>query len=314
MNKYPLSPDLANLPAIIAEPWVQLGPGQVFPTMEGADFDRDGNLLVCHRTRPWSDVVRIRPNGEFETIYHNDDSSLVGVAVHKDGRIFTVDIRFPDSNDDGALIELDADGNYRRELFSLAGKRLKPNDLAFDDLGDLYVSDFRGDRNDPSGGIYKLTQASDYTEMKPVVCGLASPNGVAFSPDFKLLWTGETTRNCVTRIMLDNRHELHSHFLSVLPTYQGVGFEVMDSTKVDAEGNVYQAVMYGGRVLVLNSSGIPIANVLLSDRGEGGCMYSPNLALSPDKPEGYIVTSGTCGAWIYKFKAFAPGAPLYSHM
>lgn len=310
MSRYPLSPDLAGLPVITAYPWVQLGPGQPFPTMEGADFDREGNLLVCHRTKPWSDLVRISPNGEFETIYHHDDAALIGVAVHRDGRIFTVDI----DGGGGRLIELNPDGSCRRELFELCGKRLKPNDLAFDPEGNLYVSDFRGDRNDPCGGIYRLTQASDYTQMELLVGNLACPNGVAFSPDFKLLWTGETARNCVTRIMLDENRNLSRHFLSVLAAYQGTGFEVMDSNKVDAQGNVYQAIMYGGRALVLNSAGIPIANVLLSDREDGGCLYSPNLAISPDRPEGYLVTSGPKGAWVYRFEALAPGAPLYSHM
>lgn len=307
MKRYPLSPDLAGLPVITAEPWLKIGPGQTFPTMEGADFDREGNLLVCHRTRPWSDVVRISPDRQYETIYHHDDAELIGVAVHKDGRIFAADI----NGGGGRLIELGPDGSCHREL---CGKRLKPNDLAFDQEGNLYVSDFRGDRNNPSGGIYRLTQASDYTDMELTAGGLAAPNGVAFSPDFKLLWTGETTRNCVTRIMLDENRNLSGNFLSVLTAYQGTGFEVMDSTKVDTLGNVYQAVMYGGRALVLNNAGIPIANILLSDREEGGCMYTPNLAISPDSADGYILTSGTNGAWIYHFEALAPGAVLYSHM
>ena len=165
MNKYPLSSDLAGLPVITAHPWVQLGPGELFPTMEGADFDRDGSLLVCHRTKPWSDLVRIRPDGTYETIYHHGDAALIGVAVHKDGRIFTVDI----DGGGGRLIELEPDGTSRRELFEMCGDRLKPNDLAFDQRGDLYVSDFRGDRNNPRGGIYRLTQASDYTRMELVV-------------------------------------------------------------------------------------------------------------------------------------------------
>lgn len=52
MNRFELSPDLKNLPVIYAEPWVQIAPGMVAPTMEGAAFDRQGNLLVCHRNRP----------------------------------------------------------------------------------------------------------------------------------------------------------------------------------------------------------------------------------------------------------------------
>ena len=150
--------------------------------------------------------------------------------------------------------------------------------------------------------------------MNKIVGGLACPNGVAFSPDYSLLWTGETTRNCVTRIMLDEMGHLSRHFLAVHPTYQCIGFEVTDSNKADADGNIYTAMMYGGRVLVTNSVGVPIANVLLRDREEGACMFSPNLAIKPGTKEGYIVTSGTAGAWIYKFETLAPCAPLFSEM
>ncbi len=310
MNKYPLSNDLAGLPTITAEPWLQIGQGETFPTMEGADFDRDGNLLVCHRTKPWTDIVKIYPDKNYETFYHNDNAVLIGVAVHKDGRVFAVDIDV----EGGRLLELSESGEYKRELFSVIGKRIKPNDLAFDKKGNIYISDFIGDRNNPSGGIYRINADSDYCTMDMIAGGLASPNGVAFSPDFKWIWTGETTRNCVTKIMLDDEGNLSKHFLAETATYQCIGYEVADSTKTDSLGNVYQAIMYGGRILILNNSGIPIANVLLSDREEGNCMYSPNLAIHPTKNEGYIVTSGTKGAWIYKFNTFAPSMPLYSHM
>ena len=114
--------------------------------------------------------------------------------------------------------------------------------------------------------------------------------------------------------MLDETGHLSRHFLAVHPTYQCSGFEVTDSNKADADGNIYTAMMYGGRVLVTNSVGVPIANVLLRDREEGACMFSPNLAIKPGTKEGYIVTSGTAGAWIYKFETLAPCAPLFSEM
>ena len=155
MNRFELSPDLKNLPVIYAEPWVQIAPGMVAPTMEGAAFDRQGNLLVCHRNRPWSNVVRIHPDKSFETIYHNDDAILIGVAIHKDGRIFLVDI------DGKKLYELSPEGKEQRELFSLCGHPIKANDLAFDREGNLYVSEFEGDRNDPRGAIWRLEADSN---------------------------------------------------------------------------------------------------------------------------------------------------------
>ena len=64
-----------------------------------------------------------------------------------------------------------------------------PNDLVFDPQGGLYMSDFRGTSTLALGGVYYFPPALD--TMAPVLPGLCMANGVALSPDGKVLWSTE---------------------------------------------------------------------------------------------------------------------------
>lgn len=309
MNPFPLPADLAGLPTILAEPWYQMGPGRPFPTVEGACFDRNGKLIVGHREAPWSDILRIDPDTkEAEIFYHDENASLIGFAAHKDGRIFCADIR-------GRLPVISPNGILERDLLAkFKDRAFKPNDLCFDNKGNLYFSDFVGTPAKPIGAIYRLDESENYEELHLICDDLATPNGVSFSPDFCVLWTAESLCNTVTRIALTPDGFKHPHFSSQLQVYRNSGFPHVDSNSVDAEGNIYQGIMEGGRAIILSPDGIPIYNILLSNRDDGTCMRTPNLAIRPGKAEGYMVAGGTGGAWVYKFKALAPSAPLYAEM
>ena len=48
---------------------------------------------------------------------------------------------------------------------------------------------------------------------------------------------------------------------------------------MDEKGNLYQCVIFQGRVLILNNRGIPVANVLIPDRDQGKHLRTTNVAL-----------------------------------
>ena len=86
-----------------------------------------------------------------------------------------------------------------------------------------------------------------------------------------------------------------------------------DSLAVDVQGNVYQCLIFQGRLVVLNKAGIPVANVLIPGRDEGKCLRTTNVAFKPGTDEAFITTSGEGGTWIYTFRGLAEGLTLYSH-
>lgn len=308
-KNYHLPPDLAGLPTIEATPWLNIGPGRPFPTVEGACFGRNGELFVGHREKPWSDILKIDcDTKECSVFYHDDATSLIGIACHRDGRVFCADIQ-------GRLVVLSPDGKFERDLLSqYTDRTYKPNDLAFDNKGNIYFSDFIGMDTSPDGGIYRFDESENYEIIHLVADGLCTPNAVSFSPNYDILWTSESIRNNVVRIALDENGYKHPHFSSQMPVYHNSGFPHCDSNSVDSDGNIYQAVMEGGRAIVLDAQGIPTANILLTDREDGTRMRTPNIAIRPNANEGYLLAAGIGGAWVYKFASLAPSAPLYANM
>lgn len=307
--KNPLPPDIASLPTVTAEHWVTINPDPQAMGLEGPIFDKAGNLYVCHSSpMPFdkSKILKITPEKEISVFCEAAPLMPVGLTVHKDGRIFAACIS-------GEILILNADGSRCKLIEpSYDGTRMAPDDLVFDFKGNLYFTDMRGHIANPIGSVFRLDADGDYEKLTQITGGLCMPNGIAFSPDQRDLWVGETTRNTVTRLAMSADGYIFE-FGGVMPVYNNMGTGHPDSMKVDSAGNVYQAMMQGGRILVLNSMGIPVANVLVPDRDEGKNLRSPNLAIKPGTDEAYFVAAGTDGARIFKFTALAEAQLLYSH-
>ena len=198
ISAQPLPPDIAGLPTMEAVPWVKIEEPRPRPTLEGSQFDAQGNLLVCYREHPWSQILKIAPNGRISVLFRHDDSVMIGVAVHRDGRVFAADL------DHGRIFVISPEGELVRELMQEHPEtKIFPNDLDFDQQGNLYVSDFSGEYGVSSGGIWRFDADGDYQRFSKIAGDLCRPNGIAFSPEGDVLWSAETLKNNVVRIGLD---------------------------------------------------------------------------------------------------------------
>ena len=291
-----LPEDIADLPTVEAEAWVEVSDERV--GLEGPAFDGDGNLFVCSvgMNYPVNYIVKIDPEKNITTVYEGELSPL-GLAFHEDGRLFAV-------CREGTLLILDPDGTVLESITpSCEGKTFSLNDLCFTAAGDLLVTDWQGSAANPIGGIYLLTAESGYSEALVVADKLAGPNGISLSPDGNTLWVGMTNELSVYRIELryENGRPVAE---SVEKIYENAGSGQPDSNKTDAEGNLYQAMIQAGRILVFSPEGEPIANVLCPD---SSLRMTSNLAIKPGTAEGYMLASGFgAGSWIYTFETLAP--------
>jgi lactonase len=298
----PLPPAEKGLPVLKAEPWLQVEPEDAF--LEGPAFDRQGNLFVSSIFD--SRILKITPGRKVSVVFRQDGLLPDGIAIHRDGRLFLACLS-------GKVAALDPDGSTLTLIeMKYEGCPKSANDLVFDSKGNLLVTDFTGNAADPTGGVYWYS--SDFKTMKPVFRNLASANGVALAPGEKVLWVSETGRNQIHRL------ELLDDGVTVNPMAgAGIPYRFMgapggcDSMCVDEAGNVYQALIFQGRILVLSGTGIPIAQVLIPGRDEGMLLRTTNVAFKPGTDQAYITTSGTGGAWIYRFKGLAKGLTLFSH-
>jgi lactonase len=304
-SKVPLPPELIGLPTIVSEPWVQVDES-TDSILEGPAFDRQGNLYVTSLRE--SIIRKITPQKQISTIFNNRDiRGIDGAAFHKDGRLFVVCLS-------GVLLVMNSNGSgVTCKYPKYDDKPLVMNDLVFDPRGNIYVTDYSGSAVNPTGGVYRLSP--DGTIVIPVVLNLATPNGISIAPEGNVLWVGETSRNNIVRI------ELQQDGLTPNPGAHGVNFAYHstgspggpDSNKVDVEGNLYQCISGQGRVIVLNKFGIPITNILIPGRDDGKHLGTTNLAFKPGTCEAYVTVGLDGGAWIYRFNGLAQGLPLYSH-
>ena len=67
----------------------------------------------------------------------------------------------------------------------------------------------------------------------------------------------------------------------------------------------------GGGALVLNASGVPIANILVENREIGDALFTASIALRPNETKGYLLSGGARGANIMEFESLATSALRY---
>lgn len=301
----PLPPSISGLPSITAELWVKVDPGpDVF--LEGPAFDRKGNLYISSIFD--SRILKISPDKKVTTIFSQEGLMPDGIAIHKDGRLFLACIS-------GKFISIGPDGSNPTEIaVRFKGKPQVGNDLVFDRNGNLFVTDWTGTIADATGGVYRFS--SDFKSIEPVFQNLVTPNGIALSPDGNTLWVTETNRNRLVALNFQpGTLKLHPIEGSKVPWRfsggaQGGG---PDSNAVDQDGNLYQCVIFQGRVLILNKQGIPLANVLIPGRDQGKLLRSTNVAFKPGTDEVYLTASGDGGACVFRFKGLAKGLMPFSH-
>jgi lactonase len=310
-SSMPLPPSETLLHQIKAEPWLSIDAGDVF--LKGMAFDRNDNLIIMaaypgrvNRSmsgRVDRSILRVTPRKAITAVIHRHGVRMCDHAIHKDGRIFIACLT-------GELLVVNPDGSDLRPIKTRwKGKPEKLSDLTFDSNGNLYVTDFTGYSGNPTGGVYRWS--SDCQSVEPLMPNLTTPNGIAFTPDEKSLWVSCSLANELFHLTL---HENRKSVEKAAVLYRLSGPAGGDGIRVDVQGNMYLAVNFQGRVLILNKYGIPIASVLMPGRDLGKLMRTTNVVFKPGTDEVYVAASGEiCGAWIYKFQGLAEGAPLFSH-
>ena len=244
--------------------------------LEGPVFDAAGNLYVTDI--PWGRIFRIDPAGIWSLVAEYDgepngmkflDARTLLIADYKNG-----------------LVRLDiASGSVTPYLERRNSERFKGvNDLVFDAAGNLYFTD-QGQTglHDPTGRLYRLRPNG---QLDLLLANVPSPNGVAVSPDGKLLYLAVTRGNCVWRVPLlpDGSVAKVSQF------FTSYGPSGPDGLALDAQGQLLVANPGLGYVWLLNPRAEPVAVL----RGPAGASTT-NLAFGGADRKTLFVTDSSHG-------------------
>jgi len=258
--------------------------------LEGPVFDDAGNLYVTDI--PWGRVFRIDANRQW-TLVAEYDGEPNGMKFLDRERLLITDYK-------NGLMALDvATGTVTPYLERRNSERFRGvNDLIFDNEGSLYFTDQgQSGMHDPSGRLFRLRKNG---QLDLLLNNVPSPNGVALSPDGRVLYLAVTRGNCIWRVPLlpdGSVSKVGQFFTSYGPSGP-------DGLAVDSEGNLLVCNPGLGYVWLLNHRAEPVT-IWRSPAG----MSTTNIAFGGPERRTLFCTESVSGS-ILVAEAPNPGLTL----
>lgn len=236
--------------------------------------------------------------GEGVTLFKEPTDRANGLTRDLQGRLVACE------HDSRRVTRLEHDGSITVIANSFKGRQLnRPNDVVVKSDGSIYFTDpwtFPGPQQQwdlDVSGVYRVSP--DLGTLTLLVQDFPLPNGLAFSPDEKVLY-------------IDDSRRAHIRAFDVMPTgalalasdrvfcdLRGTGPGVPDGMKVDVEGNVYCGG--AGGVWVIDPSGKHLGTIV------HGQAMTTNLAWGDDDWKTLYLTSFYT---LMKIRLNIPGIPV----
>lgn len=216
--------------------------------LESPVVEEDGSLLLADI--PFGRIFRVTPDGAFHLLAEYDGEPN-GLAPDGEGGLFIADHR-------NGLLRLDpATGAVEPVLPRLRREGFKGlNDVVLGPDGRIFFTDQgQTGMHDPTGRVYSRTPEG---RVDLLVGTIPSPNGMAFSPDGRILYVAVTRANQVWRLPLhpDGSTSKVNIFLQLSGGHTGP-----DGLATDRDGNLYVCHSGLGCVWVFCERGIPRARI-----------------------------------------------------
>ncbi|KPB76956.1 SMP-30/gluconolactonase/LRE family protein [Pseudomonas cannabina] len=244
----------------------------------------EGPLCLADGRLIWSDVkankVMSWKEGEGVTPWLDPAHYQNGHARDAEGRVIAA------SHGERAIVRQEADGQWRTLVDRYQGKRLNsPNDVVVDDSGNIWFSDptfgvlnkaesYGGKPEQGGEYLYRYDpKRNELTRLETP--GLHSPNGLAFSPDQRLLYVADSqlahdfkNPKLAHRIMV---YQVNNGALSNGRTFVEVSPGIADGVKVDEQGNVWSSSKEG--IQVFSAKGELLGKLLIAAKDTGNLTF-----------------------------------------
>ncbi len=280
--------------------------------LEGPTFGPDGKLRVVDVTAPAGKpkvlTIDVDARQVISTYTENSDPDTDRDGAYTsaqfsphDGRLYLTDYS------GGRIVSTTPDGRDPVEFTTgeIAGQRMHPDDLAFDDDGHLYVSDSSPTtypEGRQEGRVLRFDRDTGKADV--LASGLPNPNGISFSAEGDALWISLLDANRIDELALDEQRTSVEQGHAAI--HVNAGTAQTDSNAVDADGNIYQGVHGTPQIRVYSPTGTHLKTITLP-AGEDGLESATNLAIRPGTTDAYVTASGKAGGYLYEFNALAEG-------
>jgi gluconolactonase len=219
--------------------------------------------------------VFLKPSGLTTSTPGFREPGSNGLAVDREGRLLLC------QHGNRQVARLEKDGSYATVANRTDGKRFNsPNDLAVRKNGEIYFTDPPYGlekivdsplREVPFAGVYRVGTDGKVTLLDKTI---TFPNGIAFSPDEKILYVAvsdsKATRLVAYDVQPDGTLAKQRVFFDAQPRNVQKLPGLCDGLKVDRDGNVW-ATGPGG-VMVLSPAG-KLIGVINTGEPTGNCCW-----------------------------------------
>lgn len=243
-----------------------------FHFTEGPVWSHDGWLLFCDV--PPNRIMKFVP-GEGARIFREDSQGATGNAFDSQGRLYTCEAHAR------RVTRTDKKGKIDVIAEKFEGRRLNaPNDITVRHDNHVYFTDPAfGSQLDARElnffGIYHITPKG---ELEIVAKPKGRPNGIALSPDGKILYVANSDEKKIYAYGLD-RNGAASNERVLIAAIEGIP----DGIRTDEKGNLYVAAK---AVLIYTPEGKLIRQIALSEKPS-------NLAFGDQDMQSLYVTART---------------------
>jgi sugar lactone lactonase YvrE len=201
-----------------------------FQFTEGPAWSREGFLLFSDI--PNNNVIKYVP-GQKTTVFRENSNGANGNVFDAQGRLYSCESRTR------RVVRMDKKGGMQVLAEKWEGKRLNaPNDIVVRKDGHAYFTDPAfGNQADTRDldfyGVYHITPKG---ELSLIAKPAGRPNGIAFSPNGRVLYVANSDEHNVRAYDVDRNGDAANERV-VISGIEGVP----DGIRVDEKGNVYVA-------------------------------------------------------------------------
>ena len=218
---------------------------------EGPVWSRDGFLLFSDA--PNNRIVKLAP-GERPVTYREGTHGANGLTLDAQGRLYMCEWQ------SRRLTRVDKKGNLEVLAEKWEGKKLNaPNDVVVRRDGNIYFTDpaFGGQKDTRELDFFGIFHITPKGEMEVLAKPKGRPNGIALSPNGKILYVTNSDEKNVRAYDLD-KAGVASNERVVVSGIEGVP----DGMRTDEKGNLYVAAK---NLFVYDPQGKPLYNIKLGE-------------------------------------------------